>query len=149
MAIRGLNHITFVVRNLEASFDFYTNVLGCKPVARWKRGAYVRFGDVWIGLIVPPVAPAPLKRVVTSALSRLTIGQADMRVAFAVPGEDYGMICERIVDSGVTVRQHRQRTGVPALYFTDFDGHKLEMHIAEPYDPKIALDGNPELEFFI
>ena len=42
--IRGVNHITFSVRDLEVSFRFYTKVLGLRPVARWYKGAYLEAG---------------------------------------------------------------------------------------------------------
>ncbi len=34
--ILGLNHITLSVSDLEKSFNFYTKILGCQPIARWK-----------------------------------------------------------------------------------------------------------------
>ncbi len=50
MMINGLNHITFAVNDIEKSFLFYNEILGFKPVARWKNGAYFLAGDTWIAL---------------------------------------------------------------------------------------------------
>ena len=48
----GINHITLSVSNLEISFNFYTQILGCKPLAKWKRGAYLLAGNLWLCLSV-------------------------------------------------------------------------------------------------
>jgi catechol 2,3-dioxygenase-like lactoylglutathione lyase family enzyme len=48
--ITGVNHITLAVRNTEESFSFYTQVLGCQPVARWPQGAYLLAGNLWLAL---------------------------------------------------------------------------------------------------
>jgi catechol 2,3-dioxygenase-like lactoylglutathione lyase family enzyme len=48
--LEGLNHLTLSVSCLETSFNFYTQTLGCKPLARWKRGAYLLAGDLWLCL---------------------------------------------------------------------------------------------------
>ena len=48
--ISGVNHITLSVIDLDKSFKFYTEVLSCKPVAKWKRGAYLLAGNLWLCL---------------------------------------------------------------------------------------------------
>ncbi|MEM8675333.1 MAG: VOC family protein [Cyanobacteria bacterium P01_G01_bin.67] len=45
-----INHLTLSVSCLETSFNFYNQVLGCKPLAKWKRGAYLLAGDFWLCL---------------------------------------------------------------------------------------------------
>ena len=50
--IGGLNHITLAVSDLEQSFRFYADILGCRPAARWDKGAYLTAGDLWLALIV-------------------------------------------------------------------------------------------------
>ena len=48
--VRGVNHITLVVRDLDRAFRFYVNLLGCRPRARWARGAYLEAGSLWLCL---------------------------------------------------------------------------------------------------
>lgn len=48
--IAGLNHLTLSTADLDRSFEFYRNILGCKPLAKWKRGAYLLAGDLWLCL---------------------------------------------------------------------------------------------------
>ncbi len=46
--IKGVNHVTLVASDLETSFNFYKDILGCQPLARWQRGAYFLVGDLWL-----------------------------------------------------------------------------------------------------
>lgn len=39
--IESINHVTLAVRDLNESFNFYINVLGCLPLARWEKGIYL------------------------------------------------------------------------------------------------------------
>jgi len=48
--IQGINHFTLAVMDVEKSFDFYVNVLKFRPVAKWKDGAYLTVGNVWVAL---------------------------------------------------------------------------------------------------
>ena len=48
--ITRLNHLNLSVSNLENSFIFYTQKLNCQPLAKWKRGAYLLAGDLWLCL---------------------------------------------------------------------------------------------------
>lgn len=50
--ITGISHITLSVSNLNKSFEFYVEVLRREPVARWKRGAYLLAGNLWLCLSV-------------------------------------------------------------------------------------------------
>jgi catechol 2,3-dioxygenase-like lactoylglutathione lyase family enzyme len=50
--ITGINRITLSVLDLDRSFKFYTEVLGCKPIARWKQGAYLLAGNLWLCLFL-------------------------------------------------------------------------------------------------
>ena len=48
--ITGLNHLTLSTIDLDTSFNFYRHTLKCKPLAKWKRGAYLLAGDMWLCL---------------------------------------------------------------------------------------------------
>lgn len=45
VAVGSLNHVTLSVAQLEQSFEFYARVLGFRPLARWKTGAYWNSSD--------------------------------------------------------------------------------------------------------
>ncbi len=55
--LTGVNHITLAVRNVDVSFNFYVEILGFTPHAKWKYGAYLSLGELWFCLSVDHVAP--------------------------------------------------------------------------------------------
>lgn len=104
---------------------FYTETLGFHPVARWNRGAYLRAGDAWITLI-----PDPAARV--RPLPEYT------HAAFSVSEEDFEAVAGRIRRAGAKIWQDDSTEG-DSLYFTDPNGHKLEIH-ASDLSARIAAD---------
>lgn len=48
--LHGLNHLTLATGDLDRSFAFYVDLLGCRPRVRWARGAYLTLGNLWICL---------------------------------------------------------------------------------------------------
>ncbi len=135
--ITGVNHITLAVRDIEASFTFYTQVLGLRPVARWPKGAYLLARDMWIALILD------------QNVGRRTF-QDYTHIAFTVPPHNFESLCDRILDTGVEIWQENRSEGA-SLYFLDPNGHKLEIHVSdleerlkhaqkEPWDDLVFYD---------
>lgn len=111
--ITGISHVAFAVENLQVSFDFYVEILGCQPVARWSSGAYLLAGEVWITLLC--------------AETRSDNESSDYtHVAFSVFEAEFDDVAERVRRSGARIWQENQTQG-HSLYFTDPDGHKLEL----------------------
>ncbi|RUS93926.1 fosfomycin resistance glutathione transferase [Dulcicalothrix desertica PCC 7102] len=115
--ITGINHITLSVSDLEASFDFYTKVLGCQPVAKWKRGAYLLAGDLWLCLSLDRYAR-------TSQDSEYT------HIAFSVCEQDFEKYRAHLLALGVQLWKQNTSEG-ESLYILDPDYHKLELHIGD------------------
>ncbi len=113
--ITDLNHITLSVKDLGRSFEFYTEVLGLKPRARWSKGAYLEAGKTWIALVLD----------MKTRDGKLT---EYSHLAFSVKPEDFGPMSKRIRESGAGI-WHRNTTEGPSIYFLDPDGHKLEIHV--------------------
>jgi catechol 2,3-dioxygenase-like lactoylglutathione lyase family enzyme len=134
--IIGLSHITLSVRELPRSFTFYVDLLGCRPIARWPKGAYLAAGDVWLALHVD-------KAVRRAPLPEYT------HVAFHVTEQELADIGARIDQQGV-VRFQDNKTEGASLYFLDPDGHKLEAHVGDLESRLRAAREKPweELEFF-
>jgi catechol 2,3-dioxygenase-like lactoylglutathione lyase family enzyme len=134
--ITGLNHVTFGVRDLDRSFEFYTKVLGLQPVLRWAGGAYLQAGESWIALIEDS---APGSRA----------SEDYSHVAFSVPTADFAKLSETIRSSGARIWQENSSEG-ESLYFLEPDGHKLEIHssdLAARLRHKRA-NPSPDMRFF-
>ena len=117
LMITGLNHVTFAVRDLDESFDFYCSVLGLRPVFRWSEGVYLLAGDFWIALIEDSERrPGPLPDY--------------SHVAFSVQASNFEGMSQKIRTSGATIWQKNTSEG-DSLYFLDPNGHKLEIHSSD------------------
>ncbi len=110
--IKGLNHITLAVSDLDVSLIFYMSVMDFKLRARWNRGAYLSLGDIWLCLSLDNVAPA----------------KDYSHIAFTVMQEDFSRFSKRIFDAGVNIWKENMSEG-DSLYILDPDGHKLEVHV--------------------
>lgn len=115
--ITGVNHITLSVTDIGKSLAFYSHVLGFKPIAEWPEGAYLLAGDTWIALVAD-------KHARTSTLPEYT------HVAFTVAPDDFQVLSDKIRASGAKLWQENRSEG-ESLYFTDPDGHKLEIHASD------------------
>jgi catechol 2,3-dioxygenase-like lactoylglutathione lyase family enzyme len=115
--ISGLNHITLSVRDLAESYDFYATVLGLKPVLRWSDGAYFTAGGVWVAIVVDENAREGMPREYS-------------HIAFSACAEEFSRLRERIIKSGAVIWQDNQSEG-DSLYFSDPNGHKLELHASD------------------
>ena len=126
--IRGINHITLAVRDLERSFEFYRAV-GCRPLARWSTGAYLLAGDLWLCLSVDATTR-------TAALPEYT------HIALDVPADKFDAACRRVHDAGATIWRENRSEG-PSVYFLDPDGHKLELHVGDWRTRLVSMKAAP------
>ncbi len=115
--IRGLNHVTLAVGDLDESVGFYCDVLGLRPVARAPGTAYLVAGELWLALVEDQAArPGPLPEYT--------------HLAFTVTAEDLAVLRERLRAAGA-VEWQTNRTEGESLYFLDPTGHKLELHVGD------------------
>ncbi|TLG74202.1 metallothiol transferase FosB [Culicoidibacter larvae] len=114
--IKGINHITFSVANLERSIDFYQKTLGASLVAQGERLAYFDLAGVWLAL--------NLETEVTRSNSSYS------HIAFSITQEDIPEFLSRLQQAEVTIEPGRSRNIAEAdsIYFRDPDGHLLEVH---------------------
>ncbi len=115
--ITGINHITISVSNLNRSFEFYTHLLGFKPIAKWEKGAYLTIGDLWFCLFHDD-------QTRTATLPEYT------HIAFSVAGSEFHSICKTLMKAGVKKWQENSSEG-ESLYILDPDGYKLELHVGD------------------
>lgn len=112
--ITGMNHITLAVADIDKSFEFYTKILGLKPLVKWDKGAYFAIGDFWFCLNVD-VNRKP--------------NPCYTHYAFSVSKGDFAALSAQIISSGTVIFKENTSPG-ESLYFLDPDGHKLELHVS-------------------
>lgn len=109
--LKGLNHITIAVSNLDQSLLFYCDLLGMKAHVRWNKGAYLSLGDLWFCLSCDEVSPA----------------KDYSHLAFDIAEADFPAFAAKLRHSGVTEWKQNISEG-DSLYLLDPDGHQLEVH---------------------
>jgi catechol 2,3-dioxygenase-like lactoylglutathione lyase family enzyme len=135
--ITGLNHITLAVTNIDKSFKFYHEVLGFKPLCKWKKGAYFLVGELWFCLNMDS--------------NRIPNG-CYTHYAFSVDEVTLPLIKQKLIEAGIEIFKETVVEGM-SIYFLDPDGHKIELHIGG-YKTRIeAKKINPgiweEVEFYV
>ncbi|GLQ49361.1 FosX/FosE/FosI family fosfomycin resistance hydrolase [Dyella flava] len=121
MAIDGISHVTFLVRDLDRMATFLCDGLGAKEVYdsqgenfSLSREKFFVLGGVWIAAME---GSPPAERTYR-------------HLAFKVDEADLPLFEQRLRRLGVDIRPPRSRVeGEGAsLYFYDFDNHLYELH---------------------
>ncbi len=113
----GLNHLTLAVSDVERSFNFYVDMLGFTPQARWQQGAYLTLGELWLCLSQDDARQGQTQRDYT-------------HYAFSVAPENFAALAARLRENGITEWKNNRSEG-ESLYFNDPDRHALEIHCGD------------------
>lgn len=124
--LRGLNHITIAVSDLDRSLRFYTEIVGMRGHVRWDNGAYLSLGEIWFCLSYGNVKPS----------------QDYSHIAFDIAENDFNAFAGKLRDAGVTEWKRNSSEGL-SVYFLDPDGNKLEAHIGSLHTRLLSLQENP------
>lgn len=124
--LRGLNHITVAVNDLDRSLDFYVNLLGFVAHVRWDNGAYLSLGDVWFCLSVDVATPS----------------QDYCHIALDVAEDNFNIVAQKLRAANVSEWKQNKSEGL-SLYLLDPDGHKLEIHSGSLQSRLESLKLNP------
>ena len=127
--VRGLNHLTLAVADLDRAVGFYRDVLGCDLRAIWADGAYLEAGSLWLCLSVEALAGPDDRRGYT-------------HYAFDVADADFEVIAERVRERALLWKDNRSEGA--SLYFLDPDGHRLELHVGSLASRLEAYQANPK-----
>jgi fosfomycin resistance protein FosX len=119
--MKGISHITFIVRDLERMATFLCNGLGAREVYdsagqnhSLSREKFFVLGGVWLAAME---GNPPLER-------------SYQHLAFSVSESDLPAYHANLLALGVEVRPPRRRIDGEgqSLYFYDFDNHLFELH---------------------
>ena len=124
--LTGLNHITIAVSDLESSLDFYINALGFKGHVKWRQGAYLSLGDLWLCLSVD-------KPDEKSDYSH---------IAFSISQQDFTDFSQKLIQLDIAQWKKNKSEG-DSLYLLDPDGHKLEIHSGDLYSRLESIKHQP------
>ena len=115
--VTGLNHLTLSTIDLDISFNFYRHILKCKPLAKWKRGAYLLAGNLWLCLSLDSNANGEVASEYT-------------HYAFSVSPEQFEYYRSNTEQLNLKLWKDNTSEG-DSLYILDPDNHKLELHIGD------------------
>jgi len=115
--LKGINHITLAVSNLQTSINFYQKLLGMKLHTKWDKGAYLECGTLWICLSLDNS-----RTIVNPEISD------DTHYAFSTSEQEFEAFLLKLKDANVTIWKENKSEG-KSCYFLDPDGHKLEIHV--------------------
>ncbi len=127
LALTGMNHVSFPVRDLERSLAFYRDLLGLAPMPRPDLpfpGAWLGGNGIQVHLIVPPEgvslgAPPP------------SLNPLGGHIAFAI--DDYDDVVATLRAAGVETLEAGSEVG--QLWIRDPDGHLIELIASRPGRP--------------
>lgn len=118
MNIKGINHLTFSVSDLEKSIVFYQNVFEAKLLVKGKSTAYFDLSGIWVALNVEEDIP------------RREIKESYTHIAFSIDDSEFDKVYKHLEGLKVKILKGRPRNSQDkkSIYFTDPDGHKFEFH---------------------
>ncbi|WP_053027103.1 FosB1/FosB3 family fosfomycin resistance bacillithiol transferase [Staphylococcus haemolyticus] len=138
--IKGINHITYSVSNIAKSIEFYRDILGADILVKSETSAYFNFGGIWLALNEEKNIP------------RSEIKYSYTHIAFTISDNDFEDWYIWLKENEVNILEGRDRDirDKKSIYFTDLDGHKLELHTGSLEDRlNYYKEAKPHMNFYI
>jgi catechol 2,3-dioxygenase-like lactoylglutathione lyase family enzyme len=122
--VRGINHITLKVSELNKAIHFYQNILGAKIVHKGNTDVYLDISGIWFCLLeIKNAKPIQKDRVGVD------------HFAFTVTEENFHKAEALLQDKQVEItRGPILRGGGLTISFTDPDGNELELYTGSLYE---------------
>jgi len=119
--IKGISHITLIVKDLKRAAAFLQTVFDAKEVYSsgekqfsLSREMFFLVNDVWLCIME----------------GELLAERTYNHIAFQISEADFEVYKSKVISSGVEIRPARSRVDGEgrSLYFYDFDNHLFELH---------------------
>lgn len=138
--IQSVNHVTYSVSNLKNSIIFYRDILKGSILVEGKTSAYFDIGGLWLALNEEKEIP------------RKEIKYSYTHMAFSISEDEFDDWFQWLEENDVNILEGRKRDvrDKKSIYFTDPDGHKLELHTGTLEDRlKYYKEAKSEMKFYI
>lgn len=138
--IQSVNHVTYSVSNLENSIIFYRDILKGRILVEGKTSSYFDIGGLWLALNEEKEIP------------RNEIKHSYTHMAFSISDDEFDDWFQWLKENDVNILEGRKRDvrDKKSIYFTDPDGHKLELHTGTLEDRlKYYKEAKPDMKFYI
>lgn len=138
--IQSVNHVTYSVSDLEKSVEFYKDVLKAEILVEGKKTAYFNIAGLWLALNEEKDIP------------REEIKYSYTHMAFSISDDDFDEWYQWLEDNEVNILEGRKRSiqDKQSVYFTDPDGHKLELHTGTLEDRlNYYKQSKPDVDFYV
>ena len=119
--MKGISHITFMVRDLEKTSLFFKTVFDAEEVYSSgdktfsvAREKFLLIGEVWVAIMEGEALPE----------------RSYNHIAFKIAEDQFDEYLDKVRAAGVDFREPRPRVDGEgrSLYFYDFDNHLFELH---------------------
>jgi fosfomycin resistance protein FosX len=132
--VKGISHITLVVRDIEKTALLFNNIFGAKEIYSSggeihsiSKEKFLLVHDIWFAIMEGN--PLPEKSY--------------NHIAFRISDGDYDVFSRNIEDLGLeTIRDRKRMTGEGrSIYFYDYDNHLFELHTGSLDERLKCYDG--------
>ena len=123
-----LGHVVFYVRDLRASVDFYTSIVGLDVVGMIFNGraAILSGGKTHHELLLIAVGEAP------GPLTGRRIGLYHVAWKVGESLQALRQVRDRVIENGYTVDGLSDHTVSQSIYLRDPDGNEVELYVDDP-----------------
>ncbi|MEB8008719.1 FosB/FosD family fosfomycin resistance bacillithiol transferase [Staphylococcus pseudoxylosus] len=138
--IQSINHVTYSVSDISKSINFYKDILKAKILVESDKTAYFTLGGLWLALNEE------------KDIQRNEIQYSYTHMAFTIDEHTFDEWYQWLKDNNVNILEGRNRDirDKKSIYFTDPDGHKLELHTGTLQDRlDYYREEKPHMKFYI
>ena len=137
--IQSINHVTYSVTDIKQSIAFYKDILKVNILVESDKTAYFTLGGLWLALNEEKDIP------------RNEIQYSYTHMAFTNDESEFDEWYQWLKENNVNILEGRTRDvkEKKSIYFTDPDGHKLELHTGTLEDrTDYYKEEKPHMKFY-
>lgn len=138
--IQSINHVTYSVSDIKKSVSFYKDILKAKIIVESDKTVYFTLGGLWLALNEEKDIP------------RNEIQYSLTHMAFTIDESKFEEWYKWLKANNINILKGRNRDvrDKQSIYFTDPDGHKLELHTGTLQDRlKYYKEEKSYMKFYI